>query len=68
MLGRIASSRGCILPHSPPWPSRPRRPKARNYAAAKGWYDKAAALGNTGAMQKIAALYEKGTGKAGAKR
>ncbi|CAO4140085.1 hypothetical protein [Methylorubrum extorquens] len=40
----------------------------RDRSAAKLWYEKAAALGDTGAMQKIATLFEKGTGKAGAKR
>lgn len=68
MLGRIVVVAGLLFAPLTALAVETAPTEGQDYAVAKGWYEKAAALGDTGAMQEIAALYEKGTGKAGAKR
>lgn len=67
MLGRIVVVAGLMFAPRPALAVEPAPTEGQDYATAKLWYERAA-LGDTSAMQTIAALHGQGMGQAGTKR
>jgi TPR repeat protein len=64
MLGRIVVVAGLLFAPLSALAVETAPTEGQDYAAAKGWYEKAAAAGDATAMHKLGLLFEEGQGVA----